>query len=279
MTAIQETSKPNYSVRNRNGGGIWLPPNCGDGLINLDVPNVYDSNHDSQRYPLGTIAYKDVRRFVYCKAGGTIDDLARLVSVDMYAPGCTGHEDEDGFEGALYAAAAAGATYVDVADTGALSKNDWEGGYFLAFPSGGPYVCIRIAGNDAGNASTHARVYLDDPLPVAITTGNGITVYRCPFKDVIQGVSAYSSALGVPTDALTSGYFGWVQTWGPAWVTAHGGTWPGSAANQRDVYAHTDGTIDPASVKDPTSGYHKVGWLISKTVSGYGDAFVFLTLM
>jgi len=283
MAVNSEVSRPNYSLRNSHGMGIYLPDNCLDGQMNLAKPNVYDSNHSTKRYPLGTIATLDggLRRFVYCQAGDTIDDLARLVACNNYAPGCTDHEDEDGFEGALYADAAAGQEYVDVADTGALAKNDWEGGYFVAFPSGGPYIAIRIYGNDAGNESTHVRVYLDSPLPAAITTSNGITVYRSPFHDVKQmgNIVGYESAIGVPLDAFTSGYYGWVQTWGPAWVTAHGDTWPGENANMRHVYAHQDGTIDPAGVKDPTSGYQCVGWLISATVSGYGDAFVFLTIM
>jgi len=281
MTVDNELQRPNYSLRNRAGTMIWLPDNCLDGLINLDIPNVFDNDHSKQRFPIGTIAWKDLRRFVYVEAGAAIDDLGRLVSVNNYGPGCTDHEDEDGFEGALYATASAGDTYVDVADTGALAKNDWEGGYFISFPSGGPYVCIRIAGNDIGNESTHVRVYLDDPLPAALTTSDGITVYRSPFKDVkaMGNIVGYESAIGVPLDALTSGRFGWVQTWGPAWVTAHGGSWPGDAAEQRMVYAHQDGTCDPASVKDPSSGYQQIGWLISATVSSYGDAFVFLTIM
>jgi hypothetical protein len=55
-------------------------------------------------------------------------------------------------------------------------------------------------------------------------------------------------------------------------------TWPGSAVNLRDVFAHLDGTIDPATAADPTSGVQRVGTLLSQTVSGYGDAFVMLQL-
>lgn len=281
MTVNSEVSRPVYALNNHHGHSIWLPDNCIDDLLDLKTPDVYDSNNSVQQYPLGTVVKKDLRTFVYGQAGAAIDDLARLVSCNNYAPGCTNHEDEDGFEGAPYAAAAAGDEYVDIADTGALAKNDWEGGYLVAFPSGGPYVAIRIYGNDAGNESTHARIYLDDPLPAALTTSTGVTIYRSPFHDVKQmgNIVGYESAIGVPLDALTSTYYGWFQTGGPAWVTAHGGTWPGSAAQQREVYAHQDGTVDPASVKDPTSGYQKVGWLISATVSGYGDAFVWLTII
>lgn len=272
-------SKPNYSLRNQDGGGIWLPPNCLRSLINLERIDPF--NVDTvQQYPLGTIGMLDSRRFVYVEANGSIDDLGRMVVNESYVPGATSHEDEDGFEGALYAAAAAGDEYVDVADTGALAENAWEGAYFVAFPSGGPYIAIRIIGNDAGNESTHARAYLDTPLPAALTTSVGVTVYLSPFKNVTAPHGHdYESFLGVPLCPATDGQYLWVQTWGPAWVTAHGGTWPGSAAYQRHVYAHSDGTIDPSSVLDPSSGYQCVGWLIGRTVSSYGDAFVWLTIM
>jgi len=260
-----------------NGAALFIPPDPIDGMFRLTRPDVYGID-SVQRYPLGTKLVMGDWTFRYAQADAALANVARLVINSHYAPGCTGHEDEDGVEGALYAAGTAGDTYVDVADTEARAKNYYEGAYLVYFASG-HYVTQRIKKSDAGNGSTHVRCYLSEPLKYDVSTSIGITAYLSPFSGIKAAQSTnqeYEAFMGLNLVTVTSGYYFWLLRNGPAWVTAHGGTWPGSAAHYRDVFAHMDGTVDPSSVADPTSGYQRVGYLISSTVSSYGDAFVWL---
>ena len=222
----------------------------------------------------------DNRKYILSLAAGDLDDLARLVVNSSICPGATGG---DGYEGSLYADAAAGAQYVDIADTTARAVDYYQGAYLTIFPTGGPYATYRITGNDLGNGSTHVRCYLATPLENALTTSSGITAYRNPYVAVkaaadYDPAAGYAAFIGLPQCAVTSGSYFWLLVAGPAWVTAQGGTWPGYVVNERDVYAHQDGTIDPASIKDPSVGYQRVGYLLSGTYAAYGDAFIMLQL-
>ena len=231
--------------------------------------------------PIGTPGLTaDGRLWIRSKAAGALSGLKRAVINSNYAPGCTGHEDEDGFEGVLYAAAVVGQQYVDVADTTARAAGYYEGGTFIAYGA----TCFEektIVGNAKGNGSTHVRIYLDSPLKYAISTSIGITAYPSPYgavKAAMSTLQEYEPFVGVPAIPVTSGYHFWLQVGGKVCITAHGGTWPGQAAHYRDVFFWMDGTIDPASVADPTSGYQRAGFLLASTVNAYGDLWINLQL-
>ena len=236
-----------------------------------------------QNFVLGTQKVERQRRFRYSYAGADLGGLSRLVINSNYAPGVTGHADEDGFEGVLHAQAAIGASYVDIADTTVRAVNFYQGGMFIAF---GTTIFHQhyIVSSEVGTG-TYVRCWLDHPVTdEAITTSMGITAYRNQYSDVRPAGSVqvgFEAFVGLPLIPVSSGEYFWLLTAGHCWVTAHGGTWPGSAAEQRDVYAHQDGTIDPASVKDPTAGYQRVGYLLTQTggtSSDYGDALIMLQL-
>ena len=65
---------------------------------------------------------------------------------------------------------------------------------------------------------------------------------------VTGGNSGHSSFVGVPAIPISSTYYCWVQTWGPAWV-ADAGSY-GSTAGQRGFYFHTDGSLAIESTVD-----------------------------
>ena len=236
---------------------------------------------------VGTIGYlEDGRRFRYCKAGAALSGAGRLAGNANYAPGCTGQEDANGYEGAIYVAAAIGAHIVRIDDTNARAADYYKGGYLNIFHATS-YRCHRILTSKRNSVSTdpgygaYVELTLESGITAAVTTSTGITAYLNPYGNVKSygGYSqSYVSFVCLPLIPITSTYYFWGQVGGPAWVTAHGGTWPGSAANYRDLFGWIDGTVDPSSVADPTSGYQRIGTLISQTVSGYGDAFVMLQL-
>lgn len=236
--------------------------------------------HSVAQHRLGTqLILPDARVFRYCKAAAALGGLMRAAINSNYAPGCTGHANEDGFEGAPSAAVAAGGVSVTFADTTARAKDYYQDGYLVTYPSG-HYQMQRIRSSDVG-AGTTVTVYLEEELTTAITTSTGLTAYLSPYSAVKAGMSTnqyYEAFVCVPPRPVTSGYYFWGQVRGPCGITPHGGTWPGSAANYRDVFFWIDGTIDPSSVADPTSGYQRAGYLLSSTVSSYGDLFVYLQL-
>lgn len=239
---------------------------------------------------IGTIGYtQDGRRFRYCKAGAALGGNGRLMGNDNYCPGATGHPDEDGFEGAPYTGGALEkATTVKIADTTGRAANYYQGGYLNVFHTGtDSYRCHYILSSKRSSQATdpgygaYVELELESGLTAAITTATQVTAYLSPYS-CVKGYGSYNqsyvSFVCLPLIAITNGNYFWGQVGGPAWVTAHGTTWPASAANYRDVFAWIDGTIDPASVADPTSGYQRVGTILSQTESGYGDGFVMLQL-
>jgi hypothetical protein len=215
----------------------------------------------------------------------------------------TGYVADDGFEGNLYEAAPAGQEWVKlwtiIAASGTgirttvYAKNFFEDGMLAIYPAvGGPYCEIRICGNDE-TVTPYTKVYLDAPLPVALTVGTtgayvttgtltaatggaGVTAYASIFsqlKDAAAEGSTFVSAMGVflgPT--FTSGYFGWIQRKGRAIITPT--AYFGDTADERMAQLHTDGCI----ALKAAHGTHTVGYLTSRTVSGYGDLEVQLML-
>jgi hypothetical protein len=240
-----------------------------------------------------------VFRYAYTVTGlPAVVAEARLVINSNYAPEVTGHVNEDGFMGNITFAGIArtvpvpvGAAYLDIADTVARAVNWYQGGYCIIFDDVTPYFHQHYIIASALGTGTYVRIYLDHPTGAAIPVLNaganpvGITAYRSPYSAVAVAGSVqvgFEPFIGMPLCGVIPAlrYF-WLMTAGPLWVAAHGAAWPGAAADQRDVYAHQDGTIDPASQKDPTAGYQKVGYLLPMTggtASDYGDAWIMLQL-
>lgn len=237
-------------------------------------------------YPMGMPYKSDDQLYRYSYAVAALGGLARLVVNSNYAPGVTGHVREDGFEktsGETCVAAPIGQMYLDILDTAARAENFYQGGHLNIF---GTTIFHQhyIVKSDVGDG-TKVRCWLSKPISVeAITASMGVTAYRSPYSAVAPAGSVqvgYEPFIGLPLRPVTAENWFWLLTAGPVWVTPHGGTWPGAASNQRDVYAHQDGTIDPASVKNPTDGYQKVGFVLHATGGtdgDYGDAVIMLQL-
>lgn len=238
-------------------------------------------------YPIGLKLDKDNRRFRYAQATQALAGLARLVINSNYAPGVTGHLNEDGFEGAggvNALPAVIGQKYLDIRDTALRVKDFYQGGMVVIYGVLNFHQHYIIK-SDAGNGVI-VRLYLDQPIAVeAITAPMGVTAYRNPYTAVRETGSVqqgFESFVGLPLIPVTILNFFWLQTKGPAIVTPTGGTWPGAAVNLRDVYANpADGTLQPPTISDPSAGFQRIGSLISATggtASDYGDCWVNLDL-
>jgi hypothetical protein len=230
-------------------------------------------------YRIGTKYVQDRRTFRYCKAGAALGGVMRGAINGNIIPGDTG---TPGYEGAAGYAWAAGDTVLQVSDTATTHTADYYAdGYMTVFSTQFETHYIKSSTASDGTSLT---ITIDTPLDAAVAaSGVGVTLYPSMYSNILAagGVQAdFEAFVVVPPCAVTSGYYFWGQTLGPAWVTAHGGTWPGAGACLRDVYFHTDGTIDPATIRDVgTLSPQRAGYLYSPSAtSAYGDAHIMLQL-
>jgi len=299
--------KPTHKLINKNGAVLWLPANVVGGRAQMGEPDLYTES-SNQLYPLGAkLEFADGRVFRYCKHGATITIDATagpallLVNANA-APGATGYAGTDGFEGNLYAAAVVGQEYVDLwtiiaaAGTGyrttVFAENFFEDGMLATYPTS--HLCeYRICGSEI-TTTPYTRVYLDAPLKTALTVGTagayissgttmvgssggtGVTAYPSIYSQVkaedAEGTT-FTSAVGVSlTNAYTVNYFGWIQRRGRCIITPN--PYFGDDANEREAYMIPGGGMTLKAA----DGTQRIGYLTQRTVSGYGDLEIWLTL-
>ena len=251
----------------------------GERLPGQEDQSVYEQSA-AQKFLIGAKRKVDDRTFRYSQALAALAALARLVVNSNFEPGCTGHENEDGYEGAGVVAAV-GDSVVDIPDTALRAKDDYQGGKLVIYGTS-IFHQHHIVGSEPGNG-TRVRLYLLEAISTeAVTAAMGVTAYRSPYSAVAPTGSVnagFEPFVGLNLIPVDSGKFFWLKTAGPSIITPTGGTWPGSAANLRQVYPNAaDGTIQPATLSDPSAGYQPIGYLLSATVNGYGDLWVQLQL-
>ena len=223
--------------------------------------------------------------FRYCKSGAAVGGLKRGVINANIIPGDT---SGSGYEGSLASEAAVGDYVVTTSDTGSAANrpaNYYVGGQFVAFIAT-HYFVANILKSSAGDG-TSITLTLDASIPVLTATSVGVTAYPSIYGNIKNGSAQLANIeafVCVPfcTNISAADTYFWGMTRGVTWVTPHGSTWPGSAADRRDVYFHQDGTIDPAHVAgigSTNTSPQRAGYLLHAGQSGtYGDALIMLML-
>lgn len=268
--------KPHQSLISDLGAVIWCPRSST--FPSQDTPDIY-AQSSKQLYPLGSkLEFADGRVFRYCRFGGTSTSapIARMLVNGNLVPGSAA---TNGYEGTLDATSnyAVGSTTLIMNDTTDRAENAYEDGMLAVYPSG-HYVEYRIAGSEAATSVDDVTIYLDDPngLQTALVVNStGITAYPSVFYNAVEAPSdaTYDAPVGICLcDTVTSAYYGWVQRKGRCIITPT--AYFGDSANERMAQMHTDGTI----ALKAADGTQTVGYLTQKTVSGYGDLEVWLTL-
>ena len=227
----------------------------------------------------------DGKRYRCCKSGAAVGGLARGLINGNIIPGDTGGS---GYEGSLVAEVAAGKHVVVITDTASAANRPvdyYAGGTFVAFIAT-HYLSYGITKSTVGNG-TSITLTLDASLQVECSASRGVTAYPSIYGSVKNGsaqlanVETFVGVAACPNVAAANTYF-WLQTRGLLWVTPHGTTWPGSAADRRDVYFHQDGTIDPAHVAgigSTNTSPQRAGYIVMAGSTGtYGDALIMLQL-
>jgi len=263
-------------VIHKNRAELWLPEYVMPDEINTEIPTEADlvTQHTAtKKYPWGTKVVKKDGIWRYCKAGATMTSVGFLKGNYIQCPGKAGNSAGAGFEGAFYAAVVAGDTSFLIADT-AATKNLYQGALLVIYnDTEVRYDQYEVFGNDA-STGVYTKCYIGSPgFKTAHSTSIGITVYLSEYSGIRTMTGGYMSAMGWAKMSITSTYNFWLQTAGRISGITGASTWPGRTQYYRDVYCNTDG-----SLIGYTAGYQRVGYLLARTASDYGDNFIMLQL-
>jgi hypothetical protein len=134
------------------------------------------------------------------------------------------------------------------------------------------FRCI-IANTAVASGGGTTTCTLDGPTVTAWTGGSSYAeIVLNPYAHLTGGatsaIGARASVVGIPTVNLTALYYGFVQTWGPCWITPPnvGATAPGYTDNDREVYFVANGTVvGAASGTVIESGFQHAGFVMDKS--------------
>ncbi|GAG17132.1 unnamed protein product, partial [marine sediment metagenome] len=244
-----------HDVRCQDGVTLFLPPCSEDAKANIGEPDVY-AEHIVAQYPIGTLAWFAGmgKKFRYSKAGTGMGGLTTLKVNGNRPPTSSTYADRDGFYGNVATAHAAGVTEVTFTDTVDRVKNYFEGAHMIIFDAARA-VCYEqsyiISGPLAATTDPWSTtVTLHKPKKYAILANDGVEIWRNPYSNIIEHDNAvaetyYQTMMGVAMIPITSGYYFWLQTSGPCFITPNGWSTlcPGYAANTRRVWVQQGGGI------------------------------------
>lgn len=285
----------NHDVRCADGVTLFLPPSPPGGKANLAQPDVH-AESQTALYPIGTLAWYPGlgMKYRYSKAGDALSKLRELLYNGNLVPDATGHANEDGFFGKVQVdgsnvAIVAGAEEISFTDTIDRVKDYYAGSYLITW--GAVYErSYIISGPAAPTVSTwqNTIVKLQHPKKYAEDSGKDIEIWLNPYSNITQaddiGTTVgtnkqFQTAMGVAEIPVQEGFYFWLQTAGPAFITPNGwgANCPGYTANKREVFATLNGGL--ATVIGVTlSGDQRIGTIMSRTPSTSADAWVNLDL-
>ena len=72
--------------------------------------------------------------------------------------------------------------------------------------------------------------------------------------------------MGVPNVIATTGYYIWIQSWGPCYMDAHYQI--GDGAKERSVYVQANGSVLDGSQATVEHGQQMIGHILDQSVGG-----------
>ena len=157
---------------------------------------------------------------------------------------------------------------------GEIAEDELAGGYLIINNATEDPQNFLIIGNDADVAVTTCKLYVDEPAWQAVAATGYSEVILNPYAhlhgDPADPLGRNCSCMGIPKRNLAATYNGWIQTWGPCWITPpNGATAPGYTDNDREVYMAQNGSVTGgASGTVIESGYQHVGFVIEHSDAG-----------
>lgn len=233
----------------------------------LGIQGLYEES-STQKLPLGSfIRLADGRGFAYAQAGGTALVAGNVLQSEAPSANAT---DET-----VAVSAAVGDTHIHVTFGGAVTANQYAGGFLYVNDDTGEGNLYSIKGHAAG--TTSVQVELVEAVRLAITAGAGtVSCIKHPLKAVIKMTAATCTGcpVGVAIMAVTADYYCWIQVKGPCPVLSANSTFvignqvaTGTTAGAIDLIA--DACVLPiiGTVLQVQAGTENV--LINLAIPGY----------
>lgn len=236
---------------------------------------LYSAPTSTQEYAIGDLMEDELGgRWRYCKAGAALTN-------PLNPMGCYSQPDD----------CTPGATSVDsftIAVTGitpstSVTADQYAGGTIIIGAAAANRRWYHIRSNTVSSTTT-TTLTLYHPVRYAIAGTEWATIVPSPYSDVRpfgSGDSGFMSAVCMPMQPVTSGYYFWGKTRGPIFGVVSS-TVPGAAANDRlVVFQAGDGALVPADEKWNAGTSEQIaGYLIPRTGGTYaaGDQTLMLQL-
>ena len=201
----------NHNYTTNRVGGTGGGGKYGQGLF---------TESETAEFPLGEkMEFSDGRVFRYTKAGAAIT-AGHLVAQDFSA----GNIAE--FDDATISPVTAGSSVITItasALSGVDDANELAGSYLMTVDGDGEYFSYKIKSHGV-ESSNAVEFTLYDPLVTAVVSGTtDLQIIAPPFRQVVLCAASTDAntdtmPVGVSFLALSSGYYGWIQTGGIASV-------------------------------------------------------------
>lgn len=222
--------------------------------------------YSDQRYDLGTqLILKDGRKFRFALAGGSNLVAGNLQQAAANTANHLGLTPAATAVGALTVSVTLGAT--------AAVANEYTGGNLLIVSTAGQGYAYEILSHPAiSSAGTGTFTLLPgNSIQVALTGSSVVDLIHSPYwKVIINPTSATQAPVGVAIKPVTSGLFGWLQTFGPAAVLTQGTVVLGNAVVPSTT---TAGAVAPSAAStSPGIGY------VMRVNANTSFSLVFLTI-
>jgi hypothetical protein len=165
---------------------------------------------------------------------------------------------------------------------GVIAEDELAGGYIVFYQTGSDLVRFNcgIVGNDATTGAGTLVLYIDNPLPIAMTTSSYVEILGSPYQNVITVNNGYMSVVGVAMRGLTDLQHGWLQTWGPICIspggTGQSGNGVGSTGEERELVFGANGCIYEHNVGDSADQRQHAGFILNKSQAGDGGPPFFM---
>lgn len=231
---------------------------------------IYEQS-DTAKHKVGEVLNVGDRTFVYSSAGEALY-AGDLIGAAAYGGATTTLQTTQ----AVTVAAAAGATRIYVnALTTAQAAGVFDEGWAAVFDATTTGKCwIFKVKKSSALATSGVTSYIDlyDEIPEALTTSDQVELMANPYKNVvIHAATPVGAALGVAPINVTSGYYFWLQTYGPAAV------YPEAALDVNENVVSSDATAGTVCKQTSATVEQIVGYALHIGTAAEAS-IVFLTI-
>jgi hypothetical protein len=227
-------------------------------------------------YNLGIFAVETTQRYVYGTRYITWDGRvykymnAASVGVSSYSACANTLEAQTSWTAAV--AASAGERRITITDATSIGEDVLAGAHLQIYQATiANSTQYFLVGNEAGNG-TNFIVYLEFPLPRAVTASDSVELFENPYRSVggyVGSSNTYAAWVGIPCMTATSGQKFWCQTWGPCICTPGNTTLDDCAADERLAFFKGDGTLAEVDADGVTASKNQIaGYILN---AGTGD--------